>query len=281
MINDKITLETATAEDAVAIRELMVAVENDEYERWFKGGERPFIPGFDSIDMQIYHMWDGRYYKVLLSGEIVAVLLITYTNREHARIDRFYIHPAHQGKGIGTQAFKLLEDMYPQVSHWQLETTRKSARNQHFYKKLGFVLAEEDEEDCFYIKTSNSETPASQMLFKHESLKAQNIRACNMQVLDVYDTNLSDSSFSNCNMEQLLIHNTTLHRTRITNANLNQCIIGDSKMKDVSLSHLSLSGKLQHSDLNGFHIEGCSLEGMTINGILVTDLLNCYKQKGE
>ncbi|MFX3635173.1 MAG: hypothetical protein ACE3L7_10635 [Candidatus Pristimantibacillus sp.] len=62
-MNNQIDLEAATEADAESIRDLMVIVEEDEMLRWYSNGERPFIPGFDSVSMQKYHAKSGNYFK--------------------------------------------------------------------------------------------------------------------------------------------------------------------------------------------------------------------------
>lgn len=54
-VHNQIKLEVATEVDAEQIRDLMVNVEEDEASKWYTDGERPYIPGFDSIAMQQYH----------------------------------------------------------------------------------------------------------------------------------------------------------------------------------------------------------------------------------
>ncbi|MBU3143789.1 hypothetical protein [Clostridium sp. CF012] len=54
-MNEKIRLEAALDTDAKQIRNMMIYVESDETDRWYDNGERPFIPGYNSIDMQKYN----------------------------------------------------------------------------------------------------------------------------------------------------------------------------------------------------------------------------------
>ena len=300
----EIRLEVAMEKDAEQIRDLMIAVEGDEAKRWYDGGKRPFIPGYDSIDMQKYHMWDKRYYKILYGNALAGVLLISYTGREHARVDRFYIDPLFQNKGIGSKVIALMEELYPRVKLWTLDTIQKSIRNQIFYKNNGYEKAGEDEDEIYYYKVMEGKDQSSETPCITGDYSNYNLRECNMQDIDVYDVNMKNAKFINTNLAKAIYQNSTLSGTRFTNINMSNSVIADSKMSETEICHVSLSGAYIHdinlgfeenkkpltiercelsnsrivdSDLQNLSIINCNTEGMTIEGILVRDLIKVYK----
>ena len=306
----QIRLETAAERDAKQIMELMVVVEGDETARWYENGERPYIPGYDSEDMQKYHARDGRYYKILLDEALVGVILISTTGREHARIDRFYIHPAVQGQRIGTVVLELIESLYPQVKLWTLDTPQKSPRNHHFYEKNGYTVAAADEHERYYEKVvaESDEQLNSGEVTRGKDYSGHNFRECDLQEADFYSVNLHQASFSNVNMGSTTFQNINLTRTRITNTNWSNSVIGDSNLSGVEICHVSLAGAYLHdihlkkgdqqqplviercemknstianSDLRNLSITECHTEGMSIDGILVSDLLKAYHSKSS
>ena len=305
-MDNGIRLEVALETDAEQIRNLMVEVERDEADRWYDNGEKPFIPGYDSVDMQKYHMWDKRYYKVIHNEVLAGVLLISYTGREHARVDRFYIHPTFQNKGIGSKAISLMEEMYPMVKVWTLDTIQKSIRNHGFYEKNGYEKVGEDEEERYYCKIIDGLTHEVEVLHINGNLTNQNIRQCNMDDIDIYDASMKDAKFTNVNLEKALYQNSNLSGTRFTNINMTNSVLGDSNMSKVEICHVSLADAYFHdtnlgfqenkmpltiercelvnsriidSDLRNLSICNCNIEGMTIDGILVSDLIKSYKNK--
>ena len=302
-MTNHIRLEVAVEADAEQIRDLMIAVERDETEKWFDHGERPFIPGYALIDMQKYHMWDEKYYKIMSEENLAGVLLISYTGREHARIDRLYIDPSFQNKGIGAKALELIEQMYPMVKIWTLDTIQKSTRNHYFYEKYGYEKIGEDENERYYRKTIgnlNIEAPGYHL---GKDYNHHNYRHCDMEYIDVYDVNMGNSRFTNMNIENSIYQNSNLSRSRFTNINMSKSVIGDANLNKIEICHVSLAdayihdtnlgfqqtkipltikrcelmeSKIIDSNLQGVSINNCNLEGMTIDGILVTDLLKAY-----
>ncbi|MGV2644309.1 GNAT family N-acetyltransferase, partial [Clostridium perfringens] len=133
-------LEIVLNEDSEKIRDIMIKIFENETLRWFKNGNKPYMPGYNSIDMQKYHTWDNKYYKIIYNKNIIGVVLISYTGREHARIDRLYILPEYQGLNIGSKVLKLIEELFPKVKEWSLDTIQQSPRNHHFYEKNGYKL---------------------------------------------------------------------------------------------------------------------------------------------
>ncbi|WP_025025953.1 GNAT family N-acetyltransferase [Caldalkalibacillus mannanilyticus] len=304
-----IRLEKVTEDDVEEIRDLMVEVEEDETARWFDNGERPYIPGFHSVDMQKYHMWDHKYFKIMADGSLAGVILVSSTGREHARIDRFYMHPQFQGKGIGYQVIDLIEKAFPEVKLWTLDTTQKSVRNHYFYEKCGYVLSGEDEEERYYYKTIGELPYHMDKYLTDQDLRDYNYRRCHLENADFHNVNLRNSAFSYGNMSSVTVQNINFSHSRITNTNLSHSTIGDSNMRNVEICHVSLAGAHIHdvnldledeekvpvvmercdlrnsriidSNLKNVEIEGCDITGMKISGILVSELLKVYEQQKE
>lgn len=306
-MNTIIRLEQAMDADKTQIRDLMVEVQQDERVRWYAAEEGPHMPGFSSIDMQRYHMWDGKYYKIMADESLAGVILISSTGREHARIDRFYIHPLFQNNGVGSKVIELIEHMLPEVKIWTLDTPQKSPRNHYFYEKYGYVLSGEDEQERYYCKVVGEPSYLSDKYTANKDLQGHNYRDCNMENVDYYNINLGDARFSNSNMANVIMQNINYRDSRITNANLSNSTIGDSNMRNMEIGHVVLAGAHIHdvnlylndeekapiifercdltnsrifeSDLRNVEIDHCHVEGMKINGVLVSELFEIYRKK--
>ena len=303
-MNEMIRLQVALETDAEQIRNMMVEIERDETDKWYDNDERPFIPGYDSINMQKYHMWDKKYYKIMYDDILAGVLLISYTGREHARVDRFYIEPTFQNKGIGSKVITLIEGMYPMVRLWTLDTIQKSIRNHKFYEKNGYEKIGEDEDERYYCKTISEPIKEINRFNSDEDFSNQNFIQCNMQNVDIYDVNMRDSGFTNMNLESGIYQNSNLSNTRFTNVNMSNSVLGDSNMNKIEICHVSLADAYIHdtnlgfqeqkapltmercelrnsrivdSNLQDLSISNCNIDGMKIDGILVSDLINIYK----
>jgi len=304
MIN-KLKLQKVIDKDCEIIRNIMIRVHDDEMEKWFKDGGNPNIPGYDSIEMQRYHTWDNKYFKIIYDNEVMGVTLLSHTGREHGRIDRLYILPEYQGKGLGSSILQLIEEYFPKIKVWTLETSQRSPRNHHFYEKNGYGLIDEDEDDKYYCKTIGDNTYESEKITCSRDLEGHNFRECNMKTVDFYDTNMSNSSFSNMNLSKNVYQNSNLRDNRFTNVNLSSTVFGDSNMRNTEICHVSMTDAYLHdinqdvtddesniifekckicnslikdSDLKNVKIQNCNLDGMTIDGVNVLEMLEFYKK---
>lgn len=304
----RLKLETIIDKECETIRNLMIKIHDDEVEKWFKDGGNPNIPGFDSIEMQKYHTWDDKYFKIIYEDKIIGVTLISSTGREHGRIDRLYILPEYQGQGFGSAILKLIEESFPKIKIWALETTQRSPRNHHFYEKNGYALIYEDGEDKYYCKTIGDNFYEPKKYTSIINLEGHNFRECNMESADFYDTNMSNSCFSNMKLSKNLYQNSNLQDNRFTNVNLSGTVFGDSKMNNIEICHVAMTDAYIHdinmyvteeqsnilfemcklcnslikdSDLKNVKIKNCNLEGMTIDGVDVLEMLEFYRKNNK
>ncbi len=298
---EELNLQKATAKDAETIRALMIEVEADETRKWYTGGERPYIPGFDSLSMQIYQTQSGLYDKIMLGDRLVGVMLVSTTGREHGRIDRLYLAPSAQNLDIGSQALNLVERKYPQITEWSLDTIKRSPRNLRFYEKNGYTRTGEDEEEVYYakkigdspevesagppyaqnVRTGDDPLPTTPR-FANRSFARADFRRCDLTETDFMGGDLSRSAYSHLNMAQAAFNNCNLRELKIANANLRCSEIGDSSMDGSEMPHVSLTGSsIRECDLSNVRLTDCDYAGMTIDGIPVSELLDLYRNRNR
>jgi len=138
-----IRFEKAALEDAQALTDVQVRTFDDDSRR-FGGQASGGPPGYDSVDWQIWAMRRGIYFKILDDDQIIGGIILFDMRNRHFNLGRIYLDPAYQGRGIGTQAIEFIEDRYPHVKKWTLDTPGWATRNQHFYEKLGYVKVGEE-----------------------------------------------------------------------------------------------------------------------------------------
>lgn len=81
--------------------------------------------------------------KVLLAeGRAVGGAFVTGMGAS-GEIGAIFIDPAYRGKGYGRQAMLAMEQLYPKVKIWRLETPGQSLGLHRFYESLGYVKAGE------------------------------------------------------------------------------------------------------------------------------------------
>ena len=72
--------------------------------------------------------------------------MLSIRKMQKDEIGAIFIDPLYQHKGYGKQAMLLIEDMYPKVKRWKLETPAESHGLHRFYESLGYVKIGEKED---------------------------------------------------------------------------------------------------------------------------------------
>ena len=78
------------------------------------------------------------YYFICENGtDIGAIRICNFGAR--CVIKQFYILPEHQNRGLGQQALRAVEALYPDTARWELDTIAEEARLVHLYEKMGYI----------------------------------------------------------------------------------------------------------------------------------------------
>lgn len=93
----------------------------------------------DSIDAV-----NAETYRIVFEGRTVGgVVLVIDSKTNHNGLDLFFIDPKEHGKGLGYEAWKAVEERYPETVEWETITPYYEKRNIHFYvNKCGFKITE-------------------------------------------------------------------------------------------------------------------------------------------
>lgn len=303
MIKVNIGLFKAAKEDGQEIVEMLTRIYEDDIKRWNKTEIEAFLPGYNSVEMQKFYMENREYYKIVHEDNIAGIVVVDYNGGYHARLDKIYIDIGYQDKKIGTKVMNLVEELFPEVEEWTLDTSKKSLRNHHFYEKLGYVKVYESEDEIFYKKIIRRNNIADKN--ENKDLSKLKYKGCNLRETDYYSTIFYKSTFMNVNMSEINITNAALENIKITNANMQGSLIGDSKLDKIEVCHVSLGGAyfhdtnlgwfnenekitiercdLQESEILGcnlknVNIKNCDISGMKINEISVEEMMDFYRK---
>ncbi len=82
-------------------------------------------------------------------------IIVTISGKSYGRIDRIFVEPVYQGKGIGSNVIKLIEEEYPSIRIWDLETSSRQLNNHHFYKKMGYEITFKSDDEYCYVKKNH------------------------------------------------------------------------------------------------------------------------------
>ncbi|UYX54697.1 GNAT family N-acetyltransferase [Bacillus thuringiensis] len=302
-----ISIEKATILDAEKLTEIMKRTFDEEAKQWLcdQDGVIDYNiqpPGYSSVEMTIYSIEKLDYFKVRMDEEIVGGIIVTISGKSYGRIDRIFVDPIHQGIGIGSLAIKFIEEEFPSVRIWDLETSSRQVNNHHFYKKMGFETIFETEDEYCYVKRIKTDS-SEENLVKNKDMKSGQYENCNLANTEYYQVSLKDSSFvnsnvmhmnmSNCNVSQSKFKNINLRNSSYADLNLsgskfNLVTLGGVQFKDTSLEEGKESISFERCDLEGSKVINCNLKnveiqnsditGMKINNIAVEELLELYNR---
>lgn len=97
-------------------------------------------PGYDSVKWNLdrIHGRFVQFYKILHGNEIVGGFIVGDRGPGYQVCERIWVDPNYMQKGIGTRAFELIWEMYPEADLWALGTPEWNTRTNPFYQSIGF-----------------------------------------------------------------------------------------------------------------------------------------------
>lgn len=123
----------ATAEDVPDLISAQNLAFEDEFARY---GECPSYR--ESPDDMADMVANAIVYKIVVGGSVVGDIIVRRREGGELYLRTISVVPAMQGRGLGSQAIEFLEAQHPEAARWTLCTPMGSARNRHFYEKLGY-----------------------------------------------------------------------------------------------------------------------------------------------
>lgn len=139
----KMSTSNATNDDAsslaairvVAMRPSLEAIGRFDPER----ARKRFLETYDPRDTQV----------VRVRNELIGFYVVR-TRHDHLYLDHVYIHPTHQGRGLGRNIVRSIQDQAREMGlPVRLMALRGSPAND-FYLSCGFVLEQSDDLDNYY-----------------------------------------------------------------------------------------------------------------------------------
>jgi len=99
-------------------------------------------------------MQNNNLYSIIEDSIIIGGMLLfrDCKNKDILYVGRIFIAPNVHKKGYGLEAMKLVEDMFPVVTTFKLDTPIWNKRTNCFYKKAGYIKMDEDEDSIYFQK---------------------------------------------------------------------------------------------------------------------------------
>jgi RimJ/RimL family protein N-acetyltransferase len=134
-----IRLEKAVETDAEAIFDIQVKVFMPSLEEYKDYDTNPAIETIEKVKRRINNP-DGGFYKIRFNDVLVGAICVFWREETQFWISPMFISPEYQGKGIAQKAIRLIEELFPQATTWELRTILQEERNCYLYEKMGYKL---------------------------------------------------------------------------------------------------------------------------------------------
>jgi RimJ/RimL family protein N-acetyltransferase len=129
-----VKIEPANVQDAEEILELQKLAYQSEAALY----NDYTIPPLTQTLEEMRADFDGKFFlKASREGKIIGSVR-GHLNRGTCFISRLIVHPAHQGRGLGTSLLYAIEKRFPGSGRFELFTGHKSEQNLRLYARLGY-----------------------------------------------------------------------------------------------------------------------------------------------
>ena len=108
-------------------------------------------PGYMSVPFHTKMARQGHLYKLTDEGLIVGGAIL-FLKRDELNVGRIFIAPEHFRKGYGLFMMHEIEEMFPGVKEFTLDTPDWNTRTNSFYTKLGYTEIKRDGGLVYYSK---------------------------------------------------------------------------------------------------------------------------------
>lgn len=140
IIQSKISLRKATAEDAEELFELQRKVFTPLYAKYEDHETTPVNQTFERFEERLK---TGDYFKITLGNSLIGSVHVYPKSPGVMRLHMINILDEFQGKGIAQQVIMRIESLYPEAKSWELDTILEEQRNCYLYEKMGYVQRDE------------------------------------------------------------------------------------------------------------------------------------------
>ncbi len=111
-------------------------------------------PEYNSFEWHIDMMKEGHLFTAVDNDKIVggAIIFLDANNASIMYIGRIFVNPSYFKKGYGIAIMEQIENLYPNISIWELDTPVWNIRTNRFYKRIGYKEIKRDNEFVYYRK---------------------------------------------------------------------------------------------------------------------------------
>ena len=113
-------------------------------------------PGYNSLSFHTKMARMNNLYKLVDDYKIVGGALL-FLKDDELNVGRIFVAPEHFRKGYGIFMMQQIEENFPEVKVFTLDTPIWNVRTNAFYQKLGYEEVKRDGDFVYYEKRRDTE----------------------------------------------------------------------------------------------------------------------------
>ena len=112
-------------------------------------------PGYKSLPFYTKMARMNCLYKLVEDNGLTVGGAVLFVKDNEMNVGRIFVSPEHFRKGYGIFMMQQIEEMFPDVKTFSLDTPIWNVRTNAFYLKLGYVEVRRDGDFVYYEKRRN------------------------------------------------------------------------------------------------------------------------------
>ena len=109
-------------------------------------------PGYRSVPFHMKMARTDHLFKLADGNGVIYGGAVLFRQGDTLNVGRIFIDPRHFRKGYGILMMREIEDMFPDVKVFTLDTPAWNNRTNAFYTKLGYSEVKRDRDFVYYSK---------------------------------------------------------------------------------------------------------------------------------
>ena len=109
-------------------------------------------PGYRSVPFHMKMARADHLFKLADGNGVIYGGAVLFRQGDTLNVGRIFIDPRHFRKGYGILMMREIEDMFPDVKVFTLDTPAWNNRTNAFYTKLGYSEVKRDRDFVYYSK---------------------------------------------------------------------------------------------------------------------------------
>lgn len=138
--NYKLNFRKVTIDQVPTIVKMYQVSFAELYRRYHDNETSPYKESAESIVQKLKQSNSSYYFIILNKLNVGLIRVVTTKTEKAATISPLLVLPKFQGQKIAQQALQQIEQQYPTVKAWYIDTIKQEPKLIHLYLKCGYRL---------------------------------------------------------------------------------------------------------------------------------------------